>query len=112
VRRGESIEGRGFDRRTVVRVAARMDAFDQPSIRQMIEIENISCWGARIVSGRLFSVHDSVVISDYGVGHRAVARVVYCQSRDDGRFAIGVKFRESLVDKISGMLREPWCNVG
>ncbi|HYM35835.1 MAG TPA: hypothetical protein VET48_10595, partial [Steroidobacteraceae bacterium] len=64
------------------------------------------------VSGRLCRVHDSVVISDYGVGHRAVARVVYCQSLDDGRFAIGLKFRESLADTISGMSREPSCNVG
>jgi hypothetical protein len=107
MQRIDSIEGRGFDRRMVVSVAAHMEAFDQPSIHEMIEIANLSCWGARVVSGRLWRVHDCVVISDCGVGFRAVAQVVYCQSLDDGRFAIGLKFRESLADTISSMSRDP-----
>jgi hypothetical protein len=85
----------------IVSVAARMEAFGQPSTREMIEIENISCWGARVVSGRLWKVNDHVVISDYVVGVCADAQVVYCQSLNDGRFAYGLKFRESLVDSMA-----------
>lgn len=101
LQRGQHLEGRGLDRRMIVSAAARMEAFGQPSTREMIEIVNISLWGARVVSGRLWKVNDRVVISDYDVGVCADAQVVYCECLNDGRFAFGLKFRESLVDAMS-----------
>jgi hypothetical protein len=90
----------------VMSVAARIEAVDQPESREMIAIENISVWGARIIGDRPWKVDDSVVISDYAAGLRATGDVVYCQNLEDGRFAMGIRFRESLATAFSDFVRD------
>lgn len=106
MQRDELLEGRRFDRCITMSVAARMETLDQPSIHEMIAIANISSHGARVVSGRPWTVHDCVVVTAYAGGVRAAAEVVYCQSLDDGRFAIGLKFNAPLVGADSRTSRE------
>jgi hypothetical protein len=55
--------------------------------------DNISSRGARVYSIRPWQLGDAVLVSPRNED-AACGKVVYCQTLEDGRFVIGVKFQE------------------
>ncbi len=78
--------------RTAMHSAGRLEPIEDPSLLETIAIENISTYGARVLTSRQWSPHVRVIVSDLNGSFRASAEVVYCESAYDGLCAVGLKF--------------------
>jgi PilZ domain len=58
--------------------------------------DNISSRGARVYSARRWQLGDAVQVTPRNED-RACGKVVYCETLEDGRFVIGVKFQDRPV---------------
>jgi PilZ domain len=58
--------------------------------------DNISSHGARVYSIRHWQLGDAVQVTPRNEDP-ACGNVIYCQTLEDGRFAIGVKFQERTI---------------
>ena len=77
--------------------AAGISRPDEHAVVEIVSIENISDYGARIVAPGHWESGDRLVIYTHGSFTRSIAaRVVYCQPLPDGHFAIGCKFDEGI----------------
>lgn len=65
--------------------------------------ENVSTYGACILSTRRWQINDRLIVATMGWAFRAAARVAYCRSVPGSGFAVGVEFPEP---------RENWFVAG
>jgi hypothetical protein len=81
--------------RMATNAVANLQAADEPSINETAVFANISEHGARLITGRQWSLGKEVIVSDSLVNFRTRAKVVYCTPYSSRRFAVGVKFNWS-----------------
>lgn len=97
-----------MERRTPLGVVARLESAAEPSVGgegETAYIENISNHGARVITERRWQINERLLLSSLGQGFRPTpARVVYCQSLLDHRFAIGLEFDVSIFDSMLGVV--------
>src|SRR5260370_37776156 len=60
--------------------------------------ENVCSLGIRILTQRARDLNERLMISSVVGELRTLAHVVYCQRLSDGRFGVGLRFQDELID--------------
>ena len=68
-----------------------LSSLEQPSIAESTRTQNLSSYGARVITQRIWPVGSVVAIRSLASSLRAEAGVVYCRFFSNRRFAIGLK---------------------
>jgi hypothetical protein len=92
-RRAAGSQGRE-QKRTNLAVPLWLTSLDQPGELDWTVTENVSEYGARIVTKRPWRVNESVLVS-LPPRFSATGRVVYCQSLPSGNYVLGIELGES-----------------
>ncbi len=92
-----TLSGR-MERRLPIVVVVRLAQAERPGAdgEERTYTDNISSRGARLYSIRPWRLGDAVQVTPRNEDP-ACGNVVYCQTLDDGRFVIGVKFQDRPV---------------
>jgi hypothetical protein len=92
-----SFEGR-LDKRTLIALPVEIIGWPGTADVERVTTENISSRGIRVISGR-FSHRGEKALLSVGPDHPLYrVRVVYCHTRHDGRFYVGLAADEKLID--------------
>jgi hypothetical protein len=92
-----TLSGR-MERRLPIIVVVRLAHSERASTdgEERTYTDNISSRGARVYSNRPWQLGDPVRVTPRNEDP-ACGNVVYCQTQDDGRFVIGVKFEDRAI---------------
>jgi hypothetical protein len=107
----QALNGR-IERRLPVIVVVRLAQLELPSsdALEWTYTDNVSAHGARVFSKRLWQPGDGITVAPYNE-ETTYGNVVYCQRMADGRFFIGVKFKDqvewSIVRRYDGIKISP-----
>ena len=82
------------EKRNVAAVAVMLTSLELTSRTELTFTENISNGGARVITGKLWSADDPLVIKSLEGDLQSEAKVVYRQSVREKVYAIGVKLIE------------------
>ena len=85
------LEGRK-QARIATRVLVHMSAVHDPRVADVGSIEDLSSHGARVATQRSWELGLHVDIKTLSGDMKARARIVYCQSLESQRFAVGLDF--------------------
>jgi hypothetical protein len=69
-----------------------------PATTEKTTTENVCSLGIRILTRRARDLNERLMISSVVGELRALAHVVYCQRLPDGRFGVGLRFQDELID--------------
>jgi hypothetical protein len=80
-----------YDKRSATAVAVMLTSRDRVSRTELTLTENISGRGARVVTKKLWSAHDALVIKSLEGDLQSEARVIYSQPIRQNIYAIGLE---------------------
>ncbi len=80
-----------YDKRSATAVAVMLTSRDRVSRTELTLTENISGRGARVVTKKLWSANDSLVIKSLEGDLQSEARVIYSQPIRQNIYAIGLE---------------------
>jgi len=83
-----------YEKRSAAAVAVMLTSLDPTFLTELTVTENISSRGARVVTERLWSANDSLVIKSLEGDLQSEARVVYRQPIRGDVYAIGLALLE------------------
>ena len=69
-----------------------------PAATERTATENVCSLGIRILTRRARDLNERLMISSLVGELRTLAHVVYCQRLPDGRFGVGLRFQDELID--------------
>jgi hypothetical protein len=69
-----------------------------PAATERTTTVNVCSLGIRILTQRARNLNERLMISSVVGELRALAHVVYCQRLPDGRFGVGLRFQDELID--------------
>lgn len=72
-------------------VAVELSSLSKPPVFEITSTENISTHGARIVTKSNWPAHKPVSLKSLQGDLRSQARIVYCESLYENKFAVGVE---------------------
>jgi hypothetical protein len=87
----KSARRRRSEERVATSEGVMLSSLERSSIAESTRTQNVSSHGARVITQRIWSLGSVIAIRSLASGLRAEARVVYCRSFSDRRFAIGLK---------------------
>jgi hypothetical protein len=90
-------EQKRMERRTVARVEVELLSTDEPFINEIASTENVSCYGARVVTKMRWRPNDGVTVKLLREGLPNRARIAYCNPLNGEAFAIGLQFSSAVV---------------
>lgn len=80
-----------IENRSRAGVAVELSSLGSPPIFEITSTENISTHGARIVTKSSWEAHEPVSLRSLQGDLRSRARIVYCETLYESRFAVGVE---------------------
>lgn len=72
-------------------VAVELSSLSKPPVFEITSTENISTYGARIVTKAIWQANEPLSLKSLQGDLRSQARVVYCEPFDENKFAVGVE---------------------
>lgn len=72
-------------------VAVELSSLSKPPVFEITSTENISTRGARVVTKSVWQAHEPMSLKSLQGDLRSQARVVYCETLDENKFAVGVE---------------------
>ena len=93
-------ENKRMERRTVARVEVELLSTDAPVINEIALTENVSRYGARVVTKMRWRPNDGVTVKLLREGLPNRARIVYCNPLKGEAFAIGLQFSSAVMSWI------------
>ena len=88
---------RRVENRTLARVEVELLSTDEPFINEITLTENISRYGARVVTKMRWRPDDGVTVKLVREGHPKRARIAYCKPLKGDSFAVGLQFSSPVV---------------
>jgi hypothetical protein len=77
--------------RSRTRVGVLLSSLGKPVVFEITATENISTHGARIVTKSSWPAHEPVSLKSLQGDLRSQARIVYCETLHENKFAVGVE---------------------
>lgn len=90
-------EKKRMEGRTVARVEVELLSTDAPFINEIALTENVSWYGARVVTKMRWRPNDGVTVKLLSEGLPNRARIAYCNPLKGETFAIGLQFSSAVV---------------
>ena len=90
-------EEKRMERRTLARVEVELLSTNAPFINEIASTENVSRYGARVVTKVRWQPNDSVIVKLLREGLPNGARIAYCNPLKGEAFAIGLQFSLPVV---------------
>jgi hypothetical protein len=90
-------EHKRMESRTLARVEVELLSTDEPFIDEITLTENVSRYGARVVTKTRWRPNDSVTVKLLREGLPNRARIAYCNPLKGETFAIGLRFSSPVV---------------
>jgi hypothetical protein len=87
-----------LEKRTRLAVPLRISSPKEPSAGEPSTTENICSLGLRLLVRHARELNERLLIKSVDGELQAAARVVYCERLLDGRFALGVEFRDEVTN--------------
>jgi len=87
-----------FEKRVAMAVPVYLGSLGEPRPFERALTENVSPHGARVSTERLWQLDEEPLITPLANKIQLSARVVYCRPLTNGRFSVGLEFRERSVD--------------
>ena len=84
--------------RTLVRVEVELLSTDAPLINEITSTENVSRYGARVVTKIEWRANDAVTVKLLREGLPNPARIAYCSPLKGEAFAVGLQFSSPVVN--------------
>jgi hypothetical protein len=85
-------EHKRIETRTLARLDVELVGTVEPFIREITSTENISRYGARVITKKRRTPRDDVILIVLGKGVSNRARIAYCRPVKEQTFAIGLQF--------------------
>lgn len=85
-------EKKRMERRTLAQVEVELLSMDAPFINEVTSTENVSRYGARVVTKMRWRPNDGVTVKLLREGLSNRARIAYCSPLKGKAFAIGLQF--------------------
>ncbi len=93
-----------LEKRIRLVVPLHVSGLENPSTTERATTENVCSLGARVLTLRPKEPQERLMIRSSVGDLKALARVVYCQRLDDGRFGVGLEFQGAAVRWPNGSL--------
>ena len=90
-------EQKRMESRTLARVEVELLSTDEPFINEIALTENVSRYGARVVTKMPWRPNDGVTVKLLREGLPNSARITYCNPLKGEAFAIGLQFSSPVV---------------
>jgi hypothetical protein len=87
-----------LEKRTRLSIPVRISSLKEPSTGEGSTTENVCSLGLRVLVRRTRELNERLLIKSVDGELQADARVVYCERLLDGRFALGLEFREEVTN--------------
>ena len=87
-----------LEKRTRLAIPVRISSPKEPSAGEPSTTENICPLGLRVLVRRARELNERLLVKSVDGDLQAAARVVYCERLLDGRFALGLEFREKVTN--------------
>ncbi len=87
-----------LERRIRLSVPVEIANLLDPPTTEKTTTENVCSLGIRILTQRARDLNERLMISSVVGELRTLAHVVYCQRLPDGRFGVGLRFQDELID--------------
>ena len=80
-----------FEGRSRTSVAVELSSLSKPPVFEITSTENISDHGARVLTKSIWQSCEPMCVKSLQGDLRSQARVVYCETLDENKFAVGVE---------------------
>src|SRR3979490_768552 len=87
-----------LEKRIRLAVPVEISRPQNPSVAERTTTENVCSLGIRVLTQRARDLNERLLINSLVGDLRTLARVVYCQRLQDGRFGVGLQFQGMSVD--------------
>jgi hypothetical protein len=87
------------DRRIKKEAVLELARVDDPRLKVTVIAQNVSVRGLRVATERVWRPGDRVLLSSPESSLRTQARVVYCQTMKNNRFAVGLELLAPLGER-------------
>src|SRR5260370_3407227 len=96
-----AVKGKRAEERKYLKIAVDLSSVDVRTPAYSGVTDNVSSHGARVLTSKALESNQRLNVRSMRGSYRSRARVVYCVPAEDGLYAVGLQFYDSVGEWIS-----------